>query len=285
MPPSFPSHDRMQGVTGVTNGGLSIYDVNEAATRLIIDSSGKLGVNQSSPGSIVHAKDDADSGNDGGIQIERSNTSDKAFLNMRGGRVGLGSASNVPIKFYVNGDNKWTIGTGGDLTAAASGVGIDFGAVASGTGTVTPTTGGLLDDFETGTWTPVIAPNTGSFATATTYVYFAKYTKVGNVVTANCYIRTDGTLDTTGGSGAVQIQGLPFTSPSANDFVSVNVGYAFNWSAAPAGGYVSANTNKILLTNRVSSITGNLIAGSVSDLSTAGGAKNEIMLSVTYQTT
>jgi hypothetical protein len=185
------------------------------------------------------------------------------------------------ILFKTGGTERWRINASGNLVAG-SGLGINFGAV--------PTSGpspssSTLDDYEEGTWTPVFAPNSGSFTTATTYVYFAKYTKVGNVVTANCYIRTDGTLDTTGGSGAVVIQGLPFTSPASTDFVSVNVGYAYNWSAAPAGGYISSNTNRILLTKRASSITGNLTGGSVSDLDTSGGARNEIMISVTYQTT
>ena len=81
----------------------------------------------------------------------------------------------------------------------------------------------------------------------------------------------------------MRIHGLPFTIPNS-DFASVDVGYVYNWSAAPAGGYMVATTNKINLTKRVSSVTGNLIGGSVSDLDTSGGAKNEIMLSVTYQT-
>jgi len=179
---------------------------------------------------------------------------------------------------------KWKLNTTGNLVPQSSGLGIDFGSVAGGTGTPTPTTGGLLDDFETGTWSPVIAPNTGSFAGGNTYAYFAKYTKVGNLVTANCYINTT-SINTTGGSGAVVISGLPFSAPSASNYISVNVGYAYNWVTHPAGGYISSGTNKIILTTRKGSITGYLTASDVGDLSTSASVCNEIMLSVTYQTT
>jgi len=41
-----------QGITGVTNGGLTIRDVEASADRLVIDSSGKVGISTSSPSSF-----------------------------------------------------------------------------------------------------------------------------------------------------------------------------------------------------------------------------------------
>ena len=259
-------------VKGVNNAFLT----TGSNAGIAVDNQGRVGIATSSPTGPLTVRVAADKNlvvksQYSGASLEAANDAYTA---------------NVPLAIYgapirlLNGNVEVSSGN----VVMTGGGGIDFGAVASGSGTPTPTVGGLLDDFETGTWSPVIAPNTGSFATASTYVYFAKYTKVGNVVTANCYIRTDGTLDTTGGSGSVRIEGLPFTIPNS-DFASVDVGYAYNWSAAPAGGYMVATTNKINLTKRVSSVTGNLIGGSVSDLDTSGGAKNEIMISVTYQTT
>ncbi len=70
-----------------------------------------------------------------------------------------------------------------------------------------------LDDYEEGTWTPVIADAStgGNTGTATTAV--GSYTKVGRQVTVN--VRIDD-LDTTGMTGAnnLFIRGLPFTAGS-----------------------------------------------------------------------
>jgi len=293
--------DNSGGAVVVEEGSNEYLRINTTnGSEAVVIPTGKVGIGTSSPSTNLHLY----SNSRVDTRIERNSTS--------AGEIGKlefsakDSASNVTSYVLIlanstvttNGSEEGKLsvqvagGSGYGITAAeftkagivmGSGKGIDFGAVASGTGTVTPTTGGLLDDYETGTWTPVFAPDSGSFATATTHVNSAKYTKIGNVVTANCYIRSDGTLDTTGGSGTVQIHGLPFTS-AANSSISVSVGYAYGWSAAPAGGYVMGNNNKILLTKRYSTTDGHLIGGSVSDLNTSGGSNNQIMISVTYQT-
>ena len=69
-----------------------------------------------------------------------------------------------------------------------------------------------LDDYEEGTWTPT--DNSGPGFTFASGVY----TKIGNLVTAMCYITYASTADGTG----VQIAGLPFTVGSAD---SCNQGF------------------------------------------------------------
>jgi hypothetical protein len=67
-----------------------------------------------------------------------------------------------------------------------------------------------LDDYEEGSWTPVM------FATGVSGVTYARqigrYTKVGNVVTI--MFTADLSSKGTGGSGQVSITGLPFASAS-----------------------------------------------------------------------
>ena len=46
---SADSFQIMQGVTGVTNAGFSIYDVDATATRLVIDTSGNVGIGANAP--------------------------------------------------------------------------------------------------------------------------------------------------------------------------------------------------------------------------------------------
>ena len=112
------------------------------------------------------------------------------------------------------------------------GKGIDFSATA-GTGTSE-----LFDDYEEGTWTPAFQTSNNNM-TVTHDVQTGFYTKVGNVVTCTGRLRTDAV---SGGTGTVQIQGLPFTAKSGVTLGSVGVlsiGVADTWVAAPTGGYVN----------------------------------------------
>lgn len=70
-----------------------------------------------------------------------------------------------------------------------------------------------LDDYEEGTWTPVIAGN----STAGSYSYSVRagsYTKVGRIVTAQCTMT--GITTGSAGSGCLTITGLPFTSSGSD---------------------------------------------------------------------
>jgi hypothetical protein len=101
----------------------------------------------------------------------------------------------------------------GDVTLStgnlvvSNGKGIDFSAT-PGTGTSE-----LLDDYETGTWTPVAGRgDIGSAGSAITAVYdtqTGKYTKVGNLVTISGVIVI--TSVSAQGSGNNYISGLPYT--------------------------------------------------------------------------
>ena len=73
-----------------------------------------------------------------------------------------------------------------------------------------------LDDYEEGTWTPVVTPNTGSL---TSYVSNGYYVKVGRTVT----ITFGFTITNTGTSGGVaNISGLPFTTLATSGFGAGN---------------------------------------------------------------
>lgn len=202
--------------------------------RATIDSSGRLGVNQSSPGSLIHVKDDADATNDGGIQIERSTNSDKAFFNMRGGRVGLGSESGVPIRFYVSGNNKWTIGTGGNLVASASGVGIDFVSTNSTSGVTV--TGSTLDHYEEGTWTGTFRDATSGGNASSTFP--GVYTRIGDVVYFRIGCGNINTSAMTAGN-VIYLHGLPFQA-SASKSGPVN---AVQVDTVTTGDYLTVAAN------------------------------------------
>jgi hypothetical protein len=64
-----------------------------------------------------------------------------------------------------------------------------------------------LDDYEEGTWTPVVAGSTTA-GTASYSAAVGRYTKIGNRVFIQCYVDwSSGT-----GTGSLWITGLPFTA-------------------------------------------------------------------------
>ena len=97
--------------------------------------------------------------------------------------------------------------TTGNITAVDAT--LSGGVYVGGTGSAN-----YLDDYEEGTWTPVLTPASGSITTQSSYGY---YTKIGNNVTVVVAISIEN-----GGSasGTGYITGLPFTSQTVQDLYS-----------------------------------------------------------------
>ena len=102
------------------------------------------------------------------------------------------------FRFYIDNLRKVDIDTNGNIVFANSGNGIDFSAT-SGTGTSE-----LFDDYEEGTWTPVLTAYNG---TPTVSGY---YVKIGQMVYVECSVALDGTSD----ASSYIIENLPFTMSS-----------------------------------------------------------------------
>ncbi len=113
-----------------------------------------------------------------------------------------------------------------DNIIMASGKGISFAANSNGAGM----TSEVLDDYETGTFTPTVFGRTvAGVATYTTQI--GTYTKIGPLV----FVRMTLNITAHTGSGAIGFGGLPFTSrtgPSQN--CPITIGYVTNlaWTAA-----------------------------------------------------
>ena len=164
----------------------------------------------------------------------------------------------------------------GNLVIGTSGKGIDFSATA-GTGTSE-----LLDDYEEGTWSPVYAPQTGSFATMTMEVYDAVYTKIGNTVFISAFMRTDN-VDMGTASGTLRITGLPFAPSSVVSTGGVEVSFAGAFGGDyPLSGWFESSY--IQLSYRTS-VNGTSLSSIVTDL-TAGAVanKNTLRISGMYKT-
>jgi len=186
--------------------------------RLRIDSSGRLLLGTTTPGSAD--ADDitiAGSGNSG-LSIRSGNTSSgiiyfsdgtsgaaqyAGFIQYSHGSTNamyFGANSATQMEIHGNSGNVKI--NDGDLVIGTSGHGIDFSATA-GTGTTE-----VLNDYEHGTFTARVSTNGNAPTISGTTDWTGYYTKVGNLVHVNCYI--GGSNVTNGGTGSCKITGLPY---------------------------------------------------------------------------
>ena len=150
------------------------------------------------------------------------------------------------------GDNSVTLGNASILNVYA---GSDGGAHVHCSGVSFPATqdasGGanVLDDYEEGNWTPVLADVSGNTATMDANTAGA-YVKIGRQVTLTARL----TCSSLGScSGNMKITGLPFTVGNHNKFYnSVSIGYGESLAIpddTSISGYGGQNTTTIVLWN------------------------------------
>jgi hypothetical protein len=86
-----------------------------------------------------------------------------------------------------------------------------------------------LDDYEEGTWTPTVGGTTGN-PTVTYNTQLGKYVKIGRVVHIFCQLRLSAS---SGGSGNLLINGLPFTISGDSDETGGSIGLALGFATLP----------------------------------------------------
>ena len=196
-------------------GGIT-FETNGTNERLRIDSAGRIGIGENNPTrdvvikksgsvqvSLVGATNqnvflnfgDTDDDNIGGINYDNTNN-----------RLRFRANTNDAVQVKSNGNMAIN---DGDLEIGTSGHGISFAA----TGNISGTSSELLDDYEEGSWTPVVqgwdtfTPYSGSS------YYQGWYVKVGGMVHCGWKIYIQH-LTTPSSNAHVRIHGLPFTSRS-----------------------------------------------------------------------
>jgi hypothetical protein len=145
------------------------------------------------------------------------------------------------------------------------------------------TTAAIFNHYEEGTWTPQFNAGTPFTSTPAMEILSAVYTRIGNLVYIQAYIRTDN-VDATGAAGVLRITGLPFTSASSNKYGSISIAEAgsFVSSKFPAGGYVNTGATHITLTKRPTA-GGSLLSCQFDSLTTGVTAnQNSLLFSGTY---
>jgi hypothetical protein len=233
-----------------TDGGSTIE-----AMRLDMSEGGKAGFGTTSPAFKLQV-----SGTNTQIGIESTSTNQNCSLyytahTANQWEVGVNITAGLDYEVYdrVNNASRFVVGHDGNVTIAngnlvvASGHGIDFSATGG------PTSGSgsteLFDDYEEGTFTPILQ-NTGGVQVGAYSIQVGFYTKIGRMVHANVVISANG-LGSAGTSNVILLGGLPYDSlSSTNHDTAISVSHAVNLNITAGqnlGGFLPANSTNIRL--------------------------------------
>ncbi len=181
-----------------------------------IDSSQNVGIGHTSPTAV--------------LDVRRGDASGKIAEFHQSSGYGFELSSSVSLATLSSGYNQdWAF-----TTDAGSGAVERMRLRAGGGLTFNGDTAAAnaLDDYEEGTWTPVVQGGTSS-GTYTTQYISGRYTKIGARVLAETTIYVTGF----NGTGDFRISGLPFNCKSSNPGGLVSA----QWNACPFATYSSDN--------------------------------------------
>jgi hypothetical protein len=202
-----------------TSSANTFYGVQSVSGSVFVTSNSGFGSSDATGSGILKV---ISAGTQNAFSIGQSNS--KRFtgfgandLKVYGDDYFITTVDAFPLSIGTNGISRITIANDGGINAtgaitasnfriSTAGGGIDFSVTSNGSGT---TTSELLNDYEEGTWTPVLKGST----TAGTYTYDTdrtngKYIKIGNQVNLIGVLRVD--TVTSAGSGNALIGGIPF---------------------------------------------------------------------------
>ena len=166
---------------------------------------------------------------------------DFSYYNPQGNAVITNAVNSNDIAFNTG---SVIIGMG-NLKFNTAGQGIDFSATTNSSGTMTSE---LLNDYEEGTWSPVITDLTND-ATMDGTFSVGSYTKIGRQVTVRGYVLTTSLGSVT---GTIKIKGLPFAngggftslgggSVGTADGLNITAGHSVHISTPLGQSYLGVN--------------------------------------------
>ena len=225
---SLASSDDTTGaaVDGGNPGTFAIYDDTANASRLVINSSGNVGIGTTSPSEKLEVNGVIKITGTGGqgVNIENSGGTNAACINLKntltnyvreyrlavaGSDGAYATANSLFIRDQTANATRLELNTSGDVKVSSGD--ITFGTAGKGIvlGATSNVDANTLDDYEEGTWSPTIFGET----TAGSYSYEAvrtggRYTKIGNLVYIEGVLRISAI--NTAGAGHMHFGGLPF---------------------------------------------------------------------------
>jgi len=254
---------------------ITFHTGSTVAERMRIDSSGNVGINTTAPVEKI--------GVAGNMRFVNPTGTTRRIIALPSGGYTVGTSGGSAIAFHRISDG----GGGSDEIAfethwqgnrhSESARISKFGGITFNGDTAAAN---ALDDYEEGTWTPVV----GGWDTFTPYsgssYYLGWYTKVGTLVHCGwkIYIQS---LSTVSSSAQITIQGLPFNSSSVHAGIVAHVRFdipEFGFEGYPLG-YLAGSSNLIYMNKHIDG--GNHL---VSIDATANRSNVWTMGTATYQT-
>ena len=162
--------------------------------------------------------------------------------------------------------------TSGDLVFSTAGKGVCLGVTSN-------TDANTLEDYEEGTWTPVLGGSGGQSGQSYS-TQLGVYTKIGRIVHCSAYINlsTKGTITTT-----LQLSGLPFTAGSGAGFSSAGSLVTINAWTIAAGTYIQFSITNNTATANFRSYLGTGSSADGANMTTSNvNNGTHIALNITY---
>lgn len=167
-------------------------------------------VNDQASGSGIIYRDQA-----GSFVMRNDNSSGSSMDTV----IQAGDSTSGVTKFLRNTTNEsMRIDTSGHLIVPEG--------VTLGTSVGTYSAAKTIEDYEEGTWIPSYFMSTTDFTSITMDTLSATYTKIGDIVMIQGWIRTDA-VDATGAAGQLRISGLPFT---ISGYGAISIGRSEGWT-------------------------------------------------------
>ena len=197
-----------------TAGTGDMYFAPGGTNHVAFLDSGYVGIGTLSPSTLLHVKGTAAIGaiiendsDDASLKLDGKDTA-LYYTNYGSNKWKLYSTNDADKTFYIR--NETHSSTAMSITNASSN-NVTFAGQVTATGIQFDASGEVLADYEEGTWTPQLDGSSGGdYTMGTGSSNTGRYTKIGNKVFLQANIQW--TAENTGYSGALIINGLPFTS-------------------------------------------------------------------------
>jgi hypothetical protein len=182
-----------QAIQGVSNTGFSIYDVEATASRLVIDSSGNVGIGTTSPSFKLHI---SGTGNSGAILTEDTTAATSLYFNpsFTTGVPAVQTGTNHPLAFATNNVERARIDTSGRLLVGTSSASEAARAILQGNSF--SSSGGCIFKLSRGNATPNDGGDLGNL----------QFTDSNHVYAANISAKRDGGTWTSGSSQPTRLE-------------------------------------------------------------------------------
>ena len=206
------------------NSQFEIRDVTNSASRMRIDSSGKVGIGETSMDALLVIKGNSDASTTPSIRLKDGSDTREAWISNTSGDLVLanGGNDNTPhCKITLMDANIIYFSTANTPRIRIDSDGLKFNSDSAAAN--------ALDDYEEGTWTPTFA----GYGSSSYSQQVGQYTKIGNFVIASCQLKL--ASDPGGNVNNVHIEGLPFAGKTGSVGDGAFLSYQTNFNSATDG--------------------------------------------------